>query len=416
MKVLVVGEGGREHAIIWKIKQSPKANLIYCAPGNGGISQIAECVDIKPSDIEGLLSFALKEKIDLTIVGPEVPLVLGIVDEFEKNGLRCFGPRINAAIIEGSKVFSKKLMKDYNIPTPGYDEFRNPDDARAYLSKAKYPLVIKADGLAAGKGVIIAKNYDEASAAIHDIMETKVFNEAGNNIIIEEFIEGPEVSVLAFTDGKCVKPMASSRDHKRIFDNNQGPNTGGMGAISPNPDYTPQIEKYCMENIFIPTLNAMNNENRKFKGILYFGLILSVNGPKLLEYNCRFGDPETQVVLPRLESDLLDIMNSVIDETLEQTPILWNNQASACIVTSSGGYPGPYEKGKKISGLNNMPEDIIVFHSGTKLSNNITVTNGGRVLGVTALGSTIPEATEKVYSSIENINFEGMHYRRDIGK
>lgn len=414
MKVLVVGEGGREHAIVWKLTQSPKVDKIYCAPGNGGICEIAQCVDIKADNIHGLVNFALRESIDLTVIGPEIPLVLGIVDEFEKNGLRCFGPHKNAAIIEGSKVFSKKLMKDYSIPTPAYNEFTNSDDARCYLGSAAFPLVIKADGLAAGKGVIIAANLDEAFRAVYDIMETKVFKDAGNKIIIEEFIDGPEVSILSFTDGKTLMPMASSRDHKRIFDNDMGPNTGGMGAISPNSDYSPEIQKYCMENIFTPTIKAMNDEGRVFKGVLYFGLILSDKGPMLLEYNCRFGDPETQAVLLRLESDLFDIMNSVIDEKLEEIEIKWSDKASACIIISSGGYPGTYETGKEITGLNNMPSDVYAFHSGTKNLNNKIITAGGRVLGAAALGDSINGASKKVYAAIDNIHFDGMHYRKDI--
>lgn len=416
MKVLVVGGGGREHTIVWKIKQSPKVEKIYCVPGNGGISGLAECVNIPGDSLDELVRFALDKKIDLTVVGPEVPLVAGIVDEFEKNGLRCFGPRKSAAEIEGSKVFSKYLMEKYNIPTAEYREFSDPVEAKEYLKETAYPVVVKADGLAAGKGVIIAQSFEDAEKAVVEIMEDRVFKSAGDKIIIEEFITGPEVSVLAFTDGKTLKPMVSSRDHKRIYDNDKGPNTGGMGTISPATGYTDEMADYCMKNIFVPTVNAMNSEGRTFKGVLYFGLMLTKDGPKVLEYNCRFGDPETQVVLPRLNTDLVDIIEAVIDGKLESIDIEWNDKAASCIITASGGYPGSYDKGKKINGLDKLPEDITVFHSGTKLSDGNILTDGGRVLGVTALADTVSQASDRVYSIIDNISFEGMHYRKDIGK
>lgn len=416
MKVLVIGGGGREHTLVWKIKQSPKVEKVYCAPGNGGISKTAECVDIPVDDVDKLVKFAMSNKIDLTVVGPEVPLVAGVVDEFEKNNLRCFGPRKNASEIEGSKVFSKYLMKKYNIPTAEYMEFSNAYEAKEYLKNTKYPTVVKADGLAAGKGVIIANTYHEACEAVREIMEDKVFLDAGNKIIVEEFLEGREVSVLAFTDGLSVKPMVSSKDHKRIFDNDMGPNTGGMGTVSPVSYYTDDISRFCMEKIFVPTIKAMASEGRVFKGVLYYGLMLTSDGPKVLEYNCRFGDPETQVVLPRLKTDIVDIFESVIDENLDSISIEWDEKASCCVIISSGGYPGHYEKGKIISGLDNINEDIMAFHSGTRLSEGHIVTDGGRVLGVTALGDAVKDAADKVYSIIDNIKFDGMHYRKDIGQ
>jgi len=389
---------------------------LYCIPGNGGISEIAECVNIPLNNVMEIVEFALKKCIGLTVVGPEVPLVSGIVDEFEKNNLKCFGPKACAAIIEGSKVFSKYLMKKYNIPTAEYMEFEDPEAAKNYLKDVDYPVVVKADGLAAGKGVVIAKCYEEAFSAVHEIMEDKVFKAAGDKIIIEEFMEGPEVSVLAFTDGKTVKPMVSSRDHKRIYDDDMGPNTGGMGTISPAPGYTDDMAEYCMNNLFIPTMEAMKSEGRTFKGVLYFGLMLTKDGPKMLEYNCRFGDPETQVILPRLKTDLVDIMEAVVYEKLQDIEIEWDGKAASCVIISSGGYPWSYEKGKVIYGLDSMPKDIMVFHSGTKIEEGNIVTDGGRVLGVTALGDNVDSAAKKVYSVIDHIKFEGMHYRKDIGK
>ncbi|KPU45930.1 phosphoribosylamine--glycine ligase [Oxobacter pfennigii] len=415
MKVLIVGGGGREHAIIWKLKQSKRIDKIYCAPGNGGIASLAECVDIKAEDIEKLVDFAINEKIDLTVVGPEVPLSMGLADAFEEKGLRCFGPKKAAAEIESSKVFSKYLMKKYGIPTASYMEFSDPQKARDYIETLSFPTVIKADGLAAGKGVIIAQSLTEAIEAVHSIMEEKTFSDAGDRIIIEEFMEGPEVSVLAFVDGKTVKPMVSARDHKRIFDDDMGLNTGGMGTISPAPYYTAEMEKICMEEIFVPTIDAMNKEGRTFKGVVFFGLMLTKDGPKVVEYNCRFGDPETQVVLQRLKTDLVDIMDAVIDGTLSNINIEWDESAASCIVIASGGYPGSYEKGKVITGLDNMPSDVVVFHSGTKLQDGQIKTDGGRVLGVTAKGADYSVSSKKVYEVIDNISFEGMHYRKDIG-
>lgn len=419
MKVLVVGGGGREHALVWKIKQSKRVSKVYCAPGNAGISQIAECVDIAVSGacgIDNLLKFALDREIDLTVVGPEVPLTLGIVDRFEENNLRCFGPKKNAAEIEGSKVFSKYLMKKYGIPTAKYEEFSNSKDAKIYVKNAEYPIVIKADGLAAGKGVIIAQNLSQAECAIETIMEEKAFNKAGDKIIIEEFLKGHEVSILAFTDGKTVVPMVSSMDHKRALDNDLGLNTGGMGAISPNPYYSDEIEKNCMKNIFIPTIEAMKNEGRLFKGIIYFGVMLTDNGPKVLEYNCRFGDPETQVVLPRLKTDLVDIIDAVIDGRLNDISIEWSQMSASCVILASGGYPGKFKKGIKINGLDKIPDDVLAFHSGTNINEGNIFTDGGRVLGITSLGNDVCEASNRVYDVLDNINFEGMHYRRDIGR
>lgn len=415
MKILVVGGGGREHAIVWKLKQSPRVQKIYCAPGNAGISGLAECIPISADDTKKLLEFAIENKIDLTVVGPEVPLVSGIVDDFEKNGLRCFGPSKVAAQIEGSKVFSKQLMKKYGIPTGEYVEFSDSLKAKEYLKDAAYPIVIKADGLAAGKGVVIAQDFDEANRAVCDMMEDKIFKSAGNSIIVEEFLEGPEVSIMAFVDGKCIKPMMSARDHKRVYDNDSGPNTGGMGAISPAPGYTLDIGQYCMDNIFMPTVMAMNKEGMKFKGVLYFGLILTQKGPKVLEYNCRFGDPETQAVLPRLRTDLVDIIDAVIDEKLDNIDIEWREEETSCVIISSGGYPGKYQKGKAIYGLNSSFEDMILFHSGTKICDGSIVTDGGRVLGVVSIKESVSKASDAVYSVIDNIRFEGMHYRKDIG-
>ena len=419
MKILVVGGGGREHTIVWKIAQSNKVSKIYCAPGNGGISQLAECVDIAATDIESMVSFAKEKKIDLVMVAPDDPLVLGMVDAMEKAGIRAFGPRKNAAIIEGSKVFSKDLMKKYNIPTAGYEVFTDSASAIAYLKEQNsYPAVIKAEGLALGKGVIIAQNEAEAIDGIHEIMDDKKFGDSGNRVVIEEFLTGPEVSVLAFTDGKCVKPMVSSKDHKRAYDNDEGLNTGGMGTISPNPYYTDEIANVCMETIFKPTIEAMNKEGRPFKGCLYFGLMITPNGPKVIEYNARFGDPEAQVVLPRLKTDLVDICEAVIDEKLSDIDIEWYDGAAACVVMASGGYPVSYKKGIEMFGLddNGQVEGATVYHAGTKYENGKFYTNGGRVLGVTARAESLDEALEKAYAAVDKIKFEGAHFRHDIGK
>ena len=418
MKILVVGGGGREHTIVWKIAQSDKVSKIYCAPGNGGISQLAECVDISATDIDAMVAFAKEKEIDLVMVAPDDPLVMGMVDAMEAAGIRAFGPRKNAAIIEGSKVFSKDLMKKYNIPTAGYEVFTDSSSAIAYLKEQNsYPAVIKAEGLALGKGVIIAQNEDEAIDAIHKIMDDKKFGDSGNRVVIEEFLTGPEVSVLAFTDGKCVKPMVSAQDHKRAYDNDKGPNTGGMGTFSPSRLYDDAKAKECMENIFIPTINAMNNEGRTFCGVLYFGLMMTEKGVKVIEYNCRFGDPETQVVLPRLNTDLVDIMNAVIDGTLSDLEIEWDDNAAVCVVMASGGYPVSYEKGHLISGIEDAEsmDNVTVFHAGTKLTDDGFINAGGRVLGVTATDTNLDEAIKRAYKAVEKITWKDEFHRNDIG-
>lgn len=418
MNILVVGGGGREHTIVWKIAQSEKADKIYCAPGNGGISKLAECVDISATDIDKMVAFAKEKNIDLVVVAPDDPLVLGMVDAMEENGIRAFGPRKNAAEIEGSKVFSKNLMKKYNIPTAGYEVFDTSDSAIAYLKEQNsYPAVIKAEGLALGKGVIIAQNEDEAIDGIHEIMDDKKFGDSGNRVVIEEFLTGPEVSVLAFTDGKTVRPMVSAQDHKRAYDGDKGLNTGGMGTFSPSRLYDEAKADECMKNIFIPTVNAMVSEGRPFKGVLYFGLMMTDDGVKVIEYNCRFGDPETQVVLPRLETDLIDIMNAVIDEKLDEIDIKWSNNAAVCVVMASGGYPVSYKKGHLISGIEKAEEieNITVFHAGTKLTDNGFVNNGGRVLGVTATDDDLDKAIKRVYDAVEKISWKDEFHRNDIG-
>lgn len=417
MKVLIIGGGGREHALAWKIAQSPKVDKLYCAPGNGGIAALAQCVPIKAMDIEGVVSFSKSEQIDLVVVAPDDPLAAGMVDALEEAGIRAFGPGKNAAYIESSKAFSKDLMKKYGIPTAGYEVFNNMEEALAYLKKSSYPTVVKADGLALGKGVVIAQNFEEASQAVHDMMSDKVFGSAGDRIVIEEFLIGPEVSILAFADGKTVVPMVSSQDHKRALDNDLGLNTGGMGTFSPSRLYTDELNSFCMENIFRPTLEAMNSENRKFKGILYFGLILTASGPKVLEYNARFGDPETQVVLPRLKTDIIDIFNAVIDEKLDSVKIEWEDNAAVCVILASGGYPGKYRTGLEITGVEEAEKDpsVIVFHAGTKLESGRYLTAGGRVLGVTAVAESMDSAREKAYAAAAKVSFPGVHYRRDIG-
>ncbi len=419
MKILVVGSGGREHAIIRKLKESPKCEKIYAAPGNGGISYDAECVSIGAMDIEGMVSFAKEKAIDLVFVAPDDPLAAGMVDAFEKEGIMAFGPRANAAVIEASKVFSKDLMKKYNIPTADYAVIDNAEEAVKYIEERnEYPVVVKADGLALGKGVIIAENFEEAKNAVKTIMEDKVFGASGNKVVIEEFLTGPEVSVLSFTDGKTLYPMVSSKDHKRALDGNKGLNTGGMGTISPNPYYNDDMAKECMEKIFMPTVNAMNAEGRPFKGCLYFGLMLTPKGPKVIEYNSRFGDPETQVVLPRLKTDFVDIIVACCEEKLADINIEWSDEACACVVMASGGYPGSYKKGIEIKGLDacGQVEGATVYHAGTALKDGKLVTNGGRVLGVTALGKTLDEALDKAYAAVKKIDFENAHYRTDIGR
>lgn len=418
MKVLVVGGGGREHALVRKIKESKKVDEIFCTPGNGGISYDAKCFDVAATDIDGVVNLAKEIKADLVVVAPDDPLVAGMVDALNEAGFKTFGPRANAAIIEGSKVFSKELMQKYNIPTAEYKVFDNAEEAIEYIKERnEFPTVIKADGLALGKGVIIPENLDDAIAGVKEIMEDKIFGASGNNIVVEEFLTGPEVSVLAFTDGKCVKPMVSSMDHKRALDGDKGLNTGGMGTVSPNPYYTQEVAKECMDKIFMPTINAMNNEGRTFKGCLYFGLMITPKGPKVIEYNCRFGDPETQVVLPRLKTDIVDIFEAIDNETLSDLDVKWSDDACACVIMASGGYPKSYPKGIEITGLSNGQLDgVTVYHAGTKLQDNKLVTSGGRVLGVTALGDTLENALKKSYDAVEKIHFEGAHYRRDIGK
>jgi len=417
MKILIVGGGGREHAIAWKISQSPKVSKLYCAPGNGGIASLAQCVPVKATDIDGIVSFAKNESMDLVVVAPDDPLAAGMVDALEAAGIRAFGPVKAAAEIESSKVFSKNLMKKYGIPTAAYEVFTDNGAAEAYLSKCSYPAVIKADGLALGKGVVIAKDKDEAVKAVRSMMEDKVFGSAGDRIIIEEFLAGPEVSILAFTDGKTLVPMISSQDHKRVFDNDMGPNTGGMGTFAPSRLYTGEMDEYCMSNIFMPTIEAMNKEGRKFKGVLYFGLILTADGPKVLEYNARFGDPETQVVLPLLKTDIIDIFEAIIDERLDTVKIEWDDKAAVCVILASGGYPGKYRTGLEISGIDEAVKDpaVVVFHAGTKLDSGRFHTAGGRVLGVTAVGANMDDAREKAYAAAAKIFFDDVHYRRDIG-
>lgn len=414
MKILVVGSGGREHALVHKISQSKLVDKIYCAPGNAGIATLAECVDVKVNEIKKMADFAEQNAIDLTVVAPDDPLVLGMVDEFEKRNLRAFGPRANAAIIEGSKVFSKDFMKRHNIPTATYEVFETKEAALSFLKETSFPTVIKADGLALGKGVIIVNDYDEAVLAIKTIMEDKAFGESGNRVVVEEFLTGPEISVLAFSDGKTVVPMVSAQDHKRIFDGDKGPNTGGMGAFSPSRIYDEKMAEECMQKIFAPTVLGMAKDGRPFKGVLYFGLMSTPNGVKVIEYNCRFGDPETQAVLPRLKSDLVEIMLAVIDEKLDEIKIEWSNDAAVCIVMASGGYPSSYNTGFEITGLENV-DGATVFHAGTKTIERKLVTAGGRVLGVTALAPTLDDAIKKSYKEISKISFEGMHYRKDIG-
>ncbi len=415
MKILVVGGGGREHAIVWKIAQSPKVEKIYCAPGNGGIAELAECVNVAATDINGMVALAKEKAVDLVMVAPDDPLAMGMVDALEKEGIRAFGPRANAAIIEGSKAFSKELMKKYNIPTARYEVFDDSTKAISYIKEqGKFPAVIKADGLALGKGVIIAQDLAEAEQAVREMIDEGKFGRSGSRVVIEEFLTGPEVSVLAFTDGKTVKPMVSAQDHKRAYDNDKGLNTGGMGTFSPSRLYDEAKQKECMENIFLPTIKAMTAEQRPFKGVLYFGLMMTADGVKVIEYNCRFGDPETQVVLPRLKTDLVDIMQAVIDERLDEIEIEWEDNAAVCVVMASGGYPVSYKKGYEITGLDGV-DGVTVFHAGTAVKDGKIVTSGGRVLGVTALGANIDEARDKAYAAVGKISFKDEFHRSDIG-
>ena len=413
MKVMVIGGGGREHAIIKKLKESEEITELYALPGNGGIAEDAVCVNIGATDISAQVKFATENKIDYAVVAPDDPLCLGAVDELTKAGIPCFGPDKKAAVIEGSKVFSKNLMKKYGIPSAAYEVFDNPENALSYLETAPLPTVIKADGLALGKGVIIAETREAAKRAVHDIMEDKVFGKSGEKIVIEEFLTGPEVSVLSFTDGETVIPMVSSMDHKRALDGDKGLNTGGMGTIAPNPYYTPEVAEICMEKIFLPTVNAMNAEGRTFKGCLYFGLMLTADGPKVIEYNCRFGDPETQVVLPLLESDLFTVMRAVTNGTLKETEVRFKKGAAACVIIASGGYPVSYQKGFEIKMDKSVKNDVFV--AGAEIKDGRLVTSGGRVLGVTATAPTLKEALCAAYEKVNKISFDNAFYRRDIG-
>ncbi|MFC7440748.1 phosphoribosylamine--glycine ligase [Laceyella putida] len=414
MRILVIGNGGREHAIVWKLKQSPKVADIYCAPGNGGIAGLATCVPIAVEDVDGLVAFAKEQRVDLTVVGPEVPLLLGVVDRFEQEGLKAFGPRRQAALIEGSKRFAKELMRKHNIPTAAFASFTNAEEAKAYVREQGAPIVIKADGLAAGKGVVVAQTVAEAERAIAEAMEEKVFGEAGNEVVIEEFLSGQEVSLMAFLDGKTVKPMVVAQDHKPAFERDKGPNTGGMGTYSPVPQIPAEVVEQAIDTILWPMHEAFRQEGIEYKGVLYAGLMITAEGPKVIEFNARFGDPETQVVLPRLETDLVEVMEAVISGTLDELSLSWSEQAAVCVVLAAGGYPGSYEKGWPISGLESVPDGVVVFHAGTKRRDCGIVTAGGRVLGVTALGADIKDARDKAYQQVKTISFKDMHYRTDI--
>ena len=417
MKVLIVGGGGREHALAWKISQSPKVSKIYAAPGNAGIGGIAECVGLKADDIQGLLAFAKERSIDLTVVGPEGPLSSGIVDQFAQAGLRIFGPSGKAAEIEASKRFAKDLMKKYNIPSAAYEVFTDRAAAETYVRAKGAPIVVKADGLAAGKGVVVAETVEEAVGALDLIMTDKAFGAAGDRVIIEECLTGEEASFMAFTDGKAVVPMASAQDHKRVFDGDKGPNTGGMGAYSPAPVVTKKLERQVMDEIMIPTVRAMEKESRPYRGVLYAGLMIRDGAAKVLEFNARFGDPETQPVLARLETDLIDVIEAILDQKLARIEVKWKPESAVCVVMASGGYPGSYGKGKAITGLDAAAkhDQVIVFHAGTAKKNGAIVTDGGRVLGVTGLGPVIAAAIDNAYAAVRDISFEGAHYRKDIG-
>ena len=416
MKILVIGSGGREHAIVWKIKQSPRVSHIYCAPGNGGIASLAECVDIKADDIVALADFAHEKTIDLTVVGPEVPLVKGIVDLFEEEGLKIFGPSEAASRLEGSKVFAKNFMKRWDIPTAKYATFTDAKAAVVYLANHSYPLVVKASGLAAGKGVIICQDQAEAEAAIGKIMGEKIFKDAGNSLVIEEFLQGEEASILAVCDGKSFLLLDSSQDHKRILDDDKGPNTGGMGAYSPAPVVTDVLRKMIADTIILRVVEGMVDEEAPFKGILYAGIMVTKDGPKVLEFNTRFGDPEAQAILPRLKTDLVEVMLASIEGKISSLSLEWDERPCVCVVMAAGGYPGDYVTGKVISGLDQIPEGAIVFHAGTRKQGDTIVTSGGRVLGVTALGHGIAEAIARAYEAAGKISFEGRQYRKDIGK
>lgn len=415
MKILIIGGGGREHAIAWKLINESNIKTIYCAPGNAGIAEIAQCIDINDSNIEELLKFAKDNKVDLTIVGPEVPLVKGIVDEFEKESLKIFGPNKECSQLEGSKAFSKDFMIRHNIPTAKYKEYTNIDEAIAEIDSFGYPLVIKADGLAAGKGVVIPENREEAITTLNEMMRDKKFGNAGEKIVIEEFLKGIETSILAFVDNNTIIPMVSAKDHKKVYNHEQGPNTGGMGTFSPSEIYTDKLAKEINENILIPTLEGFKKDGLDYKGILFIGLMITEDKAKVLEYNVRFGDPETQSVLFRLKTDLHKIMEHILDNKLNEIKIEYKKEEAVCVMLTSGGYPDVYEKGKLIEGVSELDKDIVVFHSGTKISDGKLVTNGGRVLGITASANTVEEAARKVYENINKISFEGMHYRTDIG-
>jgi phosphoribosylamine--glycine ligase len=416
MNVLVIGGGGREHAICRSLRKSPRVDRLYCAPGNGGIAGVAKCADIKATDIDGIVGFVKNNPVDFVIVAPDDPLALGMVDALENAGVRAFGPRQNAAVIESSKVFSKSMMKKYGIPTAEYEVFSDANKAIACIKEKCAPIVVKADGLALGKGVVVAQDVDTAVDAVKSMMLDKKFGSSGLNVVIEEFMTGPEVTVLAFTDGRTIVPMLSSQDHKRVNDNDEGPNTGGMGAICPSPNYTSEIAETCMKTIFIPTVEAMKKEGRVFKGVIYFGLMLTPEGPRVVEYNARFGDPETQPILSMLETDILDIFEAVVDERLDQINIKWRSGAACCVVMASGGYPGHYEKGYEITGLDTVPEDITVYHAGTALRDGKYYTNGGRVLGVTATAASLQDAVARAYEGVACIEFENAHFRTDIGR
>lgn len=418
MRVLVVGGGGREHALTWKISQSPKVSKIYCAPGNAGISEQASLVPIMANDLNGLLDFALKEKIDLTVVGPEEPLTRGIVDLFESKGLSIFGASRNAAEIEGSKAFAKEMMRKYHLPTASYEVFEDREKAIAHIRKQGAPIVVKADGLAAGKGVILCKTVEEAIQTVDQMMVKKIFGEAGHRVVVEEYLVGEEASYLAFTDGKAILPLASSQDHKAVFDGDEGPNTGGMGAYSPAPVVTEEVHEKIINKILRPIIYGLNEEGRPYKGVIYAGLMIHNGQPNVLEFNARFGDPETQPVLMRMKGDLIPIIEACISGNLSQCRIEWDNKASVCVVMASDGYPGDYSKGKVIEGLKEVSkvEDVFVFHAGTALVDGKVITNGGRVLGVTGLGENISRAIERTYQAVQKISWDGVHYRKDIGK
>ena len=416
MRVLIVGGGGREHAIAWKLKQSPRISQLFCAPGNAGIAELAACVPIKATDLDALVLFARSEAIDLVFVAPDDPLALGLVDRLETAGIRAFGPRSHAAVLESSKAFAKDLMRRYRIPTADYQVFDDVKAALAHVAGAELPLVVKADGLALGKGVVIAHEREEARAAVTDMMVNSRFGQAGQKLVIESFLSGPELTLLAFTDGRTIHPMVTSRDHKRACDNDQGLNTGGMGAVAPGADLDENAWRQLRETILQPTVDAMRAEGRPFKGVLYFGLMLTQDGPKVIEYNARFGDPEAQVVLPLLETDLLDIIEAILDERLDQLEIRWKSGAACCVVAASGGYPAAYQTGYPILGLDKVPSDCLVFHAGTRREGDAVLTSGGRVLGVTALGRTVEEAVGRAYRALDVISFKDMHARRDIGR